>query len=112
MKNSFYLFKSEMGRPLKELVEFPEYLTYSLECQSTGILLFLEVCRYAQWLCGLGPGTPQRGWVGISPEKTSAAALWRPCSAGEPWFDGEPVTRWIRYPQRPKSKNPWDFEFN
>ncbi|XLU51178.1 hypothetical protein S245_045992 [Arachis hypogaea] len=31
MKNSFYFFKSEMGRPLKELVEFPEYFTYSLE---------------------------------------------------------------------------------
>ncbi|KAM1139640.1 hypothetical protein FF1_039769 [Malus domestica] len=31
MKNSFYFFKSEMGRPLKELVDFPEYFTYSLE---------------------------------------------------------------------------------
>ncbi|KAL7126000.1 hypothetical protein ABFS83_14G155100 [Erythranthe nasuta] len=31
MKNSYYFFKSEIGRPLKELVEFPEYLTYSLE---------------------------------------------------------------------------------
>ncbi|KAH7524933.1 hypothetical protein FEM48_Zijuj06G0171800 [Ziziphus jujuba var. spinosa] len=31
MKNSYYYFKSEMGRPLKELVEFPEYFTYSLE---------------------------------------------------------------------------------
>ncbi|XP_054814829.1 transcription termination factor MTERF4, chloroplastic-like [Prosopis cineraria] len=31
MKNSFYFFKSEMGRPIKELVEFPEYFTYSLE---------------------------------------------------------------------------------
>ena len=31
MKNSFYFFKSEMGRPLQELVEFPEYFTYSLE---------------------------------------------------------------------------------
>ncbi|KAL9247548.1 hypothetical protein vseg_020970 [Gypsophila vaccaria] len=31
MKNSFYFFKTEMGRPLKELVEFPEYFTYSLE---------------------------------------------------------------------------------
>lgn len=31
MKNSFYYFKSEMGRPVKELVEFPEYFTYSLE---------------------------------------------------------------------------------
>ncbi|KAL0360939.1 UNVERIFIED_CONTAM: Transcription termination factor MT, chloroplastic [Sesamum radiatum] len=31
MKNSYYYFKSEMGRPVKELVEFPEYLTYSLE---------------------------------------------------------------------------------
>ncbi|KAK9051526.1 hypothetical protein SSX86_028153 [Deinandra increscens subsp. villosa] len=31
MKNSFYFFKSEMGRPLKELVEFPEYFTYGLE---------------------------------------------------------------------------------
>ncbi|XP_050244245.1 transcription termination factor MTERF4, chloroplastic isoform X2 [Quercus robur] len=31
MKNSYYFFKSEMGRPLKELVEFPEYFTYSLE---------------------------------------------------------------------------------
>ncbi|KAK6914292.1 Transcription termination factor, mitochondrial/chloroplastic [Dillenia turbinata] len=31
MKNSYYFFKTEMGRPLKELVEFPEYFTYSLE---------------------------------------------------------------------------------
>lgn len=31
MKNSYYFFKSEMGRPLKELAEFPEYFTYSLE---------------------------------------------------------------------------------
>lgn len=31
MKNSYYFFKSEMGRPLKELVDFPEYFTYSLE---------------------------------------------------------------------------------
>ncbi|KAJ0026205.1 hypothetical protein Pint_07788 [Pistacia integerrima] len=31
MKNSYYFYKSEMGRPLKELVEFPEYFTYSLE---------------------------------------------------------------------------------
>lgn len=31
MKNSFYFFKTEMGRPIKELVEFPEYFTYSLE---------------------------------------------------------------------------------
>ncbi|KAJ4701186.1 Transcription termination factor like [Melia azedarach] len=31
MKNSFYFFKSEMGRPMKELMEFPDYFTYSLE---------------------------------------------------------------------------------
>ncbi|KAG5544066.1 hypothetical protein RHGRI_016726 [Rhododendron griersonianum] len=31
MKNSYYFFKSEMGRPVKELVEFPEYFTYGLE---------------------------------------------------------------------------------
>lgn len=31
MKNSYYYFKSEIGRPVKELVEFPEYLTFSLE---------------------------------------------------------------------------------
>ncbi|XP_052188223.1 transcription termination factor MTERF4, chloroplastic isoform X2 [Diospyros lotus] len=31
MKNRYYFFKSEMGRPVKELVEFPEYFTYSLE---------------------------------------------------------------------------------
>ncbi|KAL9670520.1 hypothetical protein QQ045_008073 [Rhodiola kirilowii] len=31
MKNSYYFFKSEMGRPYKELVDFPEYFTYSLE---------------------------------------------------------------------------------
>ncbi|XP_058084611.1 transcription termination factor MTERF4, chloroplastic [Magnolia sinica] len=31
MKNSFYFFKSEMKRAMQELVEFPEYLTYSLE---------------------------------------------------------------------------------
>ncbi|PON45895.1 Mitochodrial transcription termination factor [Parasponia andersonii] len=31
MKNSYYFFKTEMGRPLQELVEFPEYFTYSLE---------------------------------------------------------------------------------
>ncbi|XP_058734327.1 transcription termination factor MTERF4, chloroplastic [Vicia villosa] len=31
MKNSFFFFKSEMGRSVKELVEFPEYFTYSLE---------------------------------------------------------------------------------
>ncbi|XP_074366778.1 transcription termination factor MTERF4, chloroplastic [Apium graveolens] len=31
MKNSFYFFKSETGRPLRELVDFPEYFTYSLE---------------------------------------------------------------------------------
>ncbi|XP_056164575.1 transcription termination factor MTERF4, chloroplastic [Syzygium oleosum] len=31
MKNSYYFFKSDMGRPLKELVQFPEYFTYGLE---------------------------------------------------------------------------------
>ncbi|MQM17698.1 hypothetical protein Taro_050674 [Colocasia esculenta] len=31
MKNSYYFFKSEMKRPIEELVEFPEYFTYSLE---------------------------------------------------------------------------------
>lgn len=31
MKASFLFFKSQMGRPLKELVDFPEYFTYSLE---------------------------------------------------------------------------------
>ncbi|CAA6664454.1 unnamed protein product [Spirodela intermedia] len=31
MKNSFYFFKSEMRRPVAELVEFPEFFTYSLE---------------------------------------------------------------------------------
>ncbi|KAF5751003.1 hypothetical protein HS088_TW02G00013 [Tripterygium wilfordii] len=31
MKNSYYFYKSEMGRPIKELVEFPQYFTYSLE---------------------------------------------------------------------------------
>ncbi|KAG7940804.1 hypothetical protein I3843_16G005200 [Carya illinoinensis] len=31
LKNSYYFFKTEMGRPLKELLEFPEYFTYSLE---------------------------------------------------------------------------------
>ncbi|XP_077249975.1 mitochondrial transcription termination factor family protein isoform X2 [Tasmannia lanceolata] len=31
MKNSFYFFKSEMKRPIQELMEFPEYFTYSLE---------------------------------------------------------------------------------
>ncbi|CAM8979536.1 unnamed protein product [Rhodiola kirilowii] len=31
MKNSYYFFKSEMGRHYRELVEFPEYLTYNLE---------------------------------------------------------------------------------
>lgn len=31
MKNSYYYYKTEIGRPVKELVEFPEYLTYSLE---------------------------------------------------------------------------------
>lgn len=31
MKNSFYFFKTEMGLPMRELVEFPEYFTYSLE---------------------------------------------------------------------------------
>ncbi|KAI3431946.1 uncharacterized protein J3R85_007829 [Psidium guajava] len=31
MKNSYYFFKSDIGRPLKELIEFPEYFTYSLE---------------------------------------------------------------------------------
>ncbi|KAK4853995.1 hypothetical protein QYF36_017445 [Acer negundo] len=31
MKNSYYFFKSQMGRPIKELVDFPEYFTYSLE---------------------------------------------------------------------------------
>ncbi|KAK6143071.1 hypothetical protein DH2020_023419 [Rehmannia glutinosa] len=31
MKNSYYFFKSEMGRPVKEIVEFPDYFTYSLE---------------------------------------------------------------------------------
>ncbi|XVE89318.1 hypothetical protein DITRI_Ditri19aG0192800 [Diplodiscus trichospermus] len=31
MKKSYYYFKSEMGRPVKELVDFPEYFTYSLE---------------------------------------------------------------------------------
>ncbi|KAK9101408.1 hypothetical protein Scep_024838 [Stephania cephalantha] len=31
MKNSYYFFKSEMNRPVQELVDFPEYFTYSLE---------------------------------------------------------------------------------
>ncbi|XP_010526976.1 PREDICTED: transcription termination factor MTERF4, chloroplastic [Tarenaya hassleriana] len=31
MKNSYYFYKTEMGRPMKELVEFPDYFTYSLE---------------------------------------------------------------------------------
>lgn len=31
MKNSYYYFKSEMGKPIKELMDFPEYFTYSLE---------------------------------------------------------------------------------
>lgn len=31
MKNAYYYFKSEMKRPLQELLEFPEYFTYSLE---------------------------------------------------------------------------------
>lgn len=31
MKNSFYFFKSETGWPLRELMDFPEYFTYSLE---------------------------------------------------------------------------------
>ncbi|KAM7476801.1 hypothetical protein LguiB_024044 [Lonicera macranthoides] len=31
MKNSYYFFKTEMGRPLKEIVDFPEFFTYSLE---------------------------------------------------------------------------------
>ncbi|XP_042520553.1 transcription termination factor MTERF4, chloroplastic [Macadamia integrifolia] len=31
MKNSYYFFKSEMQRSLRELLEFPEYFTYSLE---------------------------------------------------------------------------------
>ncbi|PIA53643.1 hypothetical protein AQUCO_00900307v1 [Aquilegia coerulea] len=31
MKNSFYFLKSEMKRSFQELVEFPEYFTYSLE---------------------------------------------------------------------------------
>ena len=31
MKNGYYFFKSEMGRQVKELVEFPEYFTYRLE---------------------------------------------------------------------------------
>lgn len=31
MKRSFYFLKSEMKRPIQELLEFPEYFTYSLE---------------------------------------------------------------------------------
>ncbi|XP_055807318.1 transcription termination factor MTERF4, chloroplastic-like [Solanum dulcamara] len=31
MKNGYYFFKSDMGRPMKELVDFPDYFTYSLE---------------------------------------------------------------------------------
>ncbi|KAE8726934.1 putative Angio-associated migratory cell protein [Hibiscus syriacus] len=31
MKKSYYYFKTEMGRPVNELVAFPEYFTYSLE---------------------------------------------------------------------------------
>lgn len=31
MKNSYYFFKSEMGGAVNELVDFPEYFTYSLE---------------------------------------------------------------------------------
>jgi len=31
MKNSFYFLKSDMQRSIQEIVEFPEYLTYSLE---------------------------------------------------------------------------------
>ncbi|XP_009772551.1 transcription termination factor MTERF4, chloroplastic [Nicotiana tabacum] len=31
MKNSYYFFKSDMGRPMDELLDFPDYFTYSLE---------------------------------------------------------------------------------
>ncbi|KAK6775604.1 hypothetical protein RDI58_026605 [Solanum bulbocastanum] len=31
MKNSFYFFKSNMGRPMEELLDFPDYFAYSLE---------------------------------------------------------------------------------
>lgn len=31
MKNSLYFFKSEMKRPISELLDYPEYFTYSLE---------------------------------------------------------------------------------
>ncbi|KAK6775591.1 hypothetical protein RDI58_026592 [Solanum bulbocastanum] len=31
MKNSYYFFKSDMGRPMEELLDFPDYFTYSLE---------------------------------------------------------------------------------
>jgi mTERF domain-containing protein, mitochondrial len=31
MKNIMYFFKSEMKRPISELLEYPEYFTYSLE---------------------------------------------------------------------------------
>ncbi|VAI50343.1 unnamed protein product [Triticum turgidum subsp. durum] len=31
MKNSFYFFKSELKRPISELLEYPEYFTYSLD---------------------------------------------------------------------------------
>ncbi|KAK8945243.1 hypothetical protein KSP39_PZI008524 [Platanthera zijinensis] len=33
MKNSYYYFKSEMKRPMKDLFDFPEYFTYSLEAR-------------------------------------------------------------------------------
>ncbi|XP_009607945.1 transcription termination factor MTERF4, chloroplastic-like [Nicotiana tabacum] len=31
MKNGYYFFKSDIGRPMEELVDFPDYFTYSLE---------------------------------------------------------------------------------
>ncbi|KAM3343233.1 transcription termination factor MTERF4, chloroplastic [Capsicum galapagoense] len=31
MKNSYYFFKSDMDRPMSELLDFPDYFTYSLE---------------------------------------------------------------------------------
>ncbi|KAA8522532.1 hypothetical protein F0562_013107 [Nyssa sinensis] len=42
MKNSYYFFKSEMGKPVKELVEFPEYFTYSLESRIRPRLIILK----------------------------------------------------------------------
>nr|XP_033517687.1 transcription termination factor MTERF4, chloroplastic-like [Nicotiana tomentosiformis] len=45
MKNGHYVFKGDIGRPMEELVDFPDYFTYSLEYHMNFSLLQVSIDR-------------------------------------------------------------------